>query len=312
MSDRMHLVGPYERAIFLRTVSLLRRLEPPELATIAEYARERTFRKGDVLLRRGMETDAFFVVVDGCVRVTGAEHPGGKVLKGEDTVGLLSLLARSDAGVDAVAESDGLALEIGSDLVMDLFEEHFYFLLDVLKTLAASILRERKCIPDGSFLGEKEPIFGKSESELDLVNVIVFMSSGQTFRNASLDTLVTLARQIKRERFDAGHVLWRPGDRSGFMHVILSGRVRCEQEDGRGTFHCGTGYPLGNLESVAGEPRWYTAVAETEVFTFRNETENLLDLMEDDMQLGNEFLAAFARNLIRVRGEAQPVSAGAA
>ena len=314
MPDTMHLVGPMERTLFLRSLPVLGDLQAAELAVIAEYAVERHCKKGEVIHRRGERVDAFHIVVEGRVQVEGGEHPAGFEVEAEDQVGLLSLLSQSEEGIDAVASVDSLLLEIDADLLYDLFEEHFYFVHGVIRRLAHSILEERKQIPEGEFLGRRDPLIECPDRPLDFVERVVLVQRGRTFVNSGLDALASLARKMSEVRMLAGTEIWPRGALSGHVLMILSGVVECRQADGRGTFRCGAGYPLGNVESLAGEPRWYDAVAETDIVALRGETETFLDMLEDDFQMACDFLQSFSGGLIETRrsrrGPLLPVSPG--
>ena len=96
--------------------------------------------------------------------------------------------------------------------------------------------------------------------------------------------------------------LWQIGAPSGFMYAILTGRVHCTTEDGT-RFVCGPGYPLGNLESQCGAPRWYEAVTETAVTALRNETDAFLDTIEQHFEMALDFVAMMAASLIVRRAE---------
>jgi CRP-like cAMP-binding protein len=200
-----------------------------------------------------------------------------------------------------VATVDTLALEIDSDVVYDLCEEHFYFLHALIRRLAHAILDERKQIPHGEFLGRREPLIECPERRLDFVERVVLMRRGGVFVNSGLDALASLARKMEEVRRPAGSAIWARGDHSGHVLMLISGVVECRQAEGRGTFYCGAGYPLGNLESLAGERRWYDATCETDLVALRGSTEDFLDMLEDDFQMASDFLHAFSAGLIRAR-----------
>lgn len=304
MSDAMQMVGPMERTLFLKSLPALRDLRPRELAVIAEYARERHLKKGTVLLRRGERVDAFYIVVEGRLHVEGAEHPNGHDAEADEAIGILSLVSQSEEGIDAVATVDTLVLEVDGDVLYDLFEEHFYFLHGAIRRLAHAILTERKQIPDGEFLGRRDALIDCPDRRLGFVERIVLIQRGRTFINSGLDALATLARKMEEVRLPAGTAIWTLGDPSGYTLMLISGVVVCRQVEGRGTFRCGAGYPLGNLESLAGESRWYDATCETDVVALRGSTEDFLDMLEDDFQMATDFLQAFSTGLIRTRSSA--------
>ena len=64
------------------------------------------------------------------------------------------------------------------------------------------------------------------------------------------------------------------------------------------TFTGGPGYPLGNIEALAEHPRWYDAVALTDMVTLRGDHETLFDVLEDDFDVALDFLRAMAQGAI--------------
>ncbi len=298
MERSIRYVSPFERALYLKRVTPLSELSPDHLAVVAQQAEERFFARGTVIHRPGDPVQSFHIVVEGRVQVRGGEH-GDTTVGPDETLGLLSLLARTPEGLDATAEVDTRTLEIHSDDLDEVLEDHFSILYNEIRTLACRSLRERMNIQSGTHLAPREGLYTPPERELDLVERVQLLRAGPIFSKANMDALLTLANRIKEVRFEAGETLWEADDASGFMYAIVGGRVRCTLPDGR-WFTAGTGYPLGNLESQCVAPRWYTAVAETPVVALRNSTDEFIDMLEDHFETAREFLAAVAGGLIRL------------
>jgi hypothetical protein len=62
----------------------------------------------------------------------------------------------------------------------------------------------------------------------------------------------------------------------------------------------GPGRPLGVLESVAGEPRWFDAVAETPGVLIEDDVERLIDLFEDNTDVALDYLAWVSRSTLEL------------
>ena len=92
---------------------------------------------------------------------------------------------------------------------------------------------------------------------------------------------------------------------------IIDGEIEAQLEDGT-SFQAGLGYPVGNLESLAHQPRWYRPVARTDVVALRADHETFFDVMEDDFEVAEAFLKAMshgilaAQNAFVARGEKYP------
>ncbi|UCE03511.1 MAG: cyclic nucleotide-binding domain-containing protein [Candidatus Latescibacterota bacterium] len=298
MEGKIQYVSPFKRALYLKRVAPLRNLSPDQLALVAQQARERFFARGAVIHRSGDALDRFHIVVDGRIAVRSAEH-GDTTLRAEETLGLLTLLARWQGGLDAVADVDTRTLEIHADDLYEVFEDHFTILHNEIRTLASRTLEIRKNTPTGAYFAPRGQDAPPPERELDLIDRLQYLRRGPIFRNANIDVLLELANRTQEAHFEPGVTLWEVGNPSGYLYALVSGNVRCTLPDG-GWFRCGPGYPLGNLESQCGAPRWYEAVTETPVVAMRNKTDTFLDMLEDHFEMAREFLAAMATGLIRI------------
>jgi CRP-like cAMP-binding protein len=54
---------------------------------------------------------------------------------------------------------------------------------------------------------------------------------------------------------------------------------------------------VGGIDSLAAEPRWYRAVAKSQVTALYIRTQHLLDVIEDDVEFAMDMLRVFARTL---------------
>jgi len=301
MDHSLQLISPLQRAFYLKRLSGLRDIPPANLAAIALLAEEHSFSAGSPLCRAGERVDRVHVVVDGQVHVRGGEH-GDEVLGTEHSIGMLSLLARDDKGLDAVAKTDTQTLALRADDLFSAFEDDFGILYNQIRDLAAQTLQVRRQTPDGAYLGGTLPLPDDVPTgDLDVVQKLLFMRDGP-LRSAPMNALITLAQHMRTARFEPRTGLWQIGAPSGFMYVILEGSVRCTTEDGR-QFVCGPGYPLGNLESQCDAPRWYKAVAETAVTGLRADIDVFLDTLEQHSEMAIDFVAGMASALITRRAE---------
>jgi hypothetical protein len=139
---------------------------------------------------------------------------------------------------------------------------------------------------------------------IDLVARLRVLRTSSIFRRAGVGSLVQMATSIEERRLPAGSVLWNAGDPSGFFYLVIDGTIACRRPGGA-TFFAASGYPLGNLESQAGEPRWYTAVAETPVILLRGNTEGFRDILEENPDVAMDFLGLVALGRIQL-GEPTP------
>jgi CRP-like cAMP-binding protein len=285
-----------ERAIYLRSIPVAAMLSPALVHVIASQLRERRLPKDTCLMREGDDIASLLLLVDGSVRlVKGGRQIG--TLAPPQTLGFLGIIGRSPAGYDAFAESDVHALELESDTIYELLEEQFQFMVATLRYAAERVLYEMQELPEDT-LGipfEKIP-FQIGERPLDFVEKILLLRQIGVFRKTNLNALAALSQQMEEIRFAPGEVIWKPGDPAPFGLMVADGEATCHTEDGR-RFVYGPGTAMGGVEGLAGKPRWYTATAQTRVVGLRGVTDELLDVIEDNYELGMDFVSMMANGL---------------
>jgi CRP/FNR family transcriptional regulator, cyclic AMP receptor protein len=95
----------------LRTVPLFADLEERSLQAVAVFAREVTFKAGEVFMLEGEIGDGFYVIVDGTVRIDRGERMIRSLTAG-GFLGEIALLEKRPRTATATAVSDVTALEL--------------------------------------------------------------------------------------------------------------------------------------------------------------------------------------------------------
>ncbi|MCG6928729.1 MAG: cyclic nucleotide-binding domain-containing protein [Acidobacteria bacterium] len=283
-----------ERLLHLRTLPVIGTLGPEDLGLVAEQARTRVFETGDRLLRQGEPIAAVHIVVEGRVHLQRGDQVLGHATPGAG-VGGLGYLARDPNGIDAVAETDVVALELDGDMLDEILEDRFRVLQHVLRETSRGLIdlwheAPRECL--AAQVPMRAPGF---KSPLDLVQRMLFLREGLPFIRASASALADLSRGLVELRFEPGTVLFRRGEPGRQVQMLVEGRVACSSPIEGFGLQPGPGYPLGGLEAVAGVPRWYDAVCETPVVALSGNAEILFDLFEDNSDVALAYLAQIAR-----------------
>jgi CRP-like cAMP-binding protein len=303
-SANLRLIGPLERALFLRAQGPLEGLKPSQIAALAENAVERSFREGQTVIRPGRPASSYHVLVEGRVLAKGGEYLDGAELGERTAVGIISLLAQRPEGLHVVALEDTVTLEFGQEVLLDMFEDDFSMMHMAIRRLAAQTLARRRAVPNGAYLAPREGAEVQVGGPFDLVHRVALLREPTSpFASAGMCGVVRIARETPAVEIPAGTTLWKAGDRSEHTLIIVSGTVGCMTQWGTSRFRAGPGYPLGNLERLADEPRWYTAVTETPVVALRGTTEGLLDILEDHFDMSIGLLRAMAERAIRLEEE---------
>ncbi|HEU4404814.1 MAG TPA: cyclic nucleotide-binding domain-containing protein [Polyangiaceae bacterium] len=290
------LPGVRDRVLLLRSLESFAALDEEGITLLAEHARPRAFRPGEVVFVEGRPVESVHVVIDGQI----SSRRRGKLLaqvRRARGVGFLSLLARDENGVDAVADEPTHTLEVAAAVVHDMMEENFSFLRNLLRLSARGLLGRRGGLPANPDAPPAAEIGEYPARTMTLVERVLDLRSGGIFATGSLEPVVELARRQEQVEFAPGELLWRAGEPSSWSLRVLAGRIECTGAGGRRVV-VGQGYVLGNLDALAEQPRSFEARAETRVAAYRSDLEALLAVMESHPGLGREMLGVLSRFLL--------------
>ncbi|GIX49035.1 MAG: hypothetical protein KatS3mg131_3246 [Candidatus Tectimicrobiota bacterium] len=99
---------------------------------------------------------------------------------------------------------------------------------------------------------------------LALSEAMLFLHRSALFRSLSLDQLRTVTAQLREREAAAGEVIFRQGDRSAELYLIVSGKVLIQHESNSGTHPLATltaGDFFGDMAIFEDRPRSATALA---------------------------------------------------
>ncbi len=286
-----------DRMLLLRSLPTLANVEDEVFAVLAEHTRYRRYRTGTVILREGEQVQHVHLMVSGAVRVmrVGREYT---VVRRPYGFGFLSVIARDDSGIEAHAIEDTVTLELPTSVLMDAYEEYFSFRREALRNSARSLLKARGNLPIRLADAESQPakIGERPERQQTFVERVIQMRQG-IFAERNLDAVVDLVRRTQLRTFPAGTMIWDIGDPPLFSARIEYGLIRCTNAEGQSVM-VGSDFVLGALDPLSGEPRSYSAEAQTEVIAFCNDRENFLAVLETHHDLAMDMLAIFARGML--------------
>ena len=294
MSTTAHLLGPYERLILLKAISLAGQPPAAALGALATHATERHFAAGTRLVDSDRPWESVHVVVEGRVAVREDGQPAHSITSGR-ALGMLETLARVQAGVEALAEVDTVTLEIRASTLLSILEDHHAMARETLQAVARQLLEDPSCSCLPGTWERRQHLPAMPARELDLVDRIRLLQTSGVFSHARIDSLAELAAQHEEFRAQPGTVLWQEGDPGGWFFVVLDGRIDSESEAQNGLHFSWTrGMAPGLFEALGGVPRWHSATAATPVRGLRLIAERLFDALEDDFAMAADLLSAMA------------------
>jgi CRP-like cAMP-binding protein len=122
----------------LEEVPLFRGLSRRQLRRIAALARSKRFARGALIVRAGAPGNAFFVILDGTVRVVPTTGRAATLRTG-DSFGEMSLLDGEPRSADVTAVSEVLTMTIGRAAFAKLLRREPQIAHGLLRTLAARL-----------------------------------------------------------------------------------------------------------------------------------------------------------------------------
>lgn len=297
-NDEVELARQFERVLYLRKLDLLRDLPSSDLLLLAEFAHERVFPKAAPLLQRGEPVRALHFIIAGRVELLRGDESLGLCGPGSG-LGGVGVLARDEQGVEARAAVDTLTLELEAEGLFELLEDRFNVFRHVLREVSRLSIVHMLGAGVRSARAPAQVPLAVPSRHLDLVERLMLLRRMAPFAGSSINALADLSRSLLEVRYPRGAQLWREGDPSATVLLVVDGVVDCSSAVSDVRFQAVPGQPLGSFESLAGVPRWFDAVALTPVLALQGRGEELVDVFEDNFRMGVDFLAAIATGLLR-------------
>lgn len=298
-------IGPIERIHALRSLFGSSGPSTTALAALAAQSEAVRIPQGMQLMREGELSGLVYVVVQGEL----VAEARGKLLGRfgpRNVVGSLAAFARDPRGVNCSAARETIALRVRADDMFEVFEDHFELMQAVMEALArASIELRRGLSPHAGYDRQLAPDPPLPPEALDLVERMLSLRRTLAM-HTHIDELAELARAAQEVHFRKDAPLWFASETAGNMLILVRGSVRAHTNDGQ-SFRFGPGDLVGGLDTLAGTPRWYDAVAERHVIALSLERDAILDLCEDQAELGFDFLRLLATMLLALRERTAPV-----
>lgn len=295
----------FEKILHLRrgqTSRVSNAVSAGQLSVVADQMRERTFKAGSVILREGEPPVAAYSLVSGDVEVSRRGQVLGRVGAGA-TVGFGGIISRDALGLGAIAATDVHALELDGETLVDIFDDHFPFLLEVIKESSRrhlDFIRRMKELPEQLTPIHREPF---PFDRMDLVERLIFLRTpGGPFERSSVDALAEVAQTATYRPIEPGMALWTEGDPSGTVCIVTKGTIACasRRNNEAVSFQAIPGVAIGALESIAGQPRWHDAMAESRVEMLELEVDVIIDVFEDNIDMAVDYLAWVSGNALKL------------
>jgi CRP-like cAMP-binding protein len=280
----------------LKAVPPFSTLPPDDLALLVARARPRALLANEVLVAEGKPLESVYLVLDGRFEEYRDGRPWAERAPYE-LIGGVDALARSGERVVVRATTPAEVLELGRDDLLDVCLDRFAVLETVAGGVATTAIGARRRL--GSSAGF-EPVLSdeasrRAEPTPDSAELVARLRAIPVFASVPVHTLAYCAADATALTLEPGRALWRAGDPSDHVVLVLDGAVECATQDGAQRFVLGPGEMAGALDAMAGVPRWHDASARTSVTGIRIARSAVLDVLEDDPETAVQALVGLAR-----------------
>ncbi len=293
-------VGRIERLHALRLMFVDSSVSTAALAALAAQLEAVRIPKGTVLEHAGGPGSVIYFVTEGELEMIRDGKPFGK-FGARSVVGGIASFARDPQGFTAQATRETVALRLRFEDMIEVFEDHYELMQAAMEGLAQGTIELRQQIkPHAGF--DMEPPRDSPEvlvEPLGLIERMLVLRSSLAV-HTHVDELAELARSAQEVHFKADATLWDEGERATHMLALVRGGVRATTKAGL-SFKFGPADLVGALDTIGGGNRWFTARAERPVIALALDRDALLDLVEDQADLGFDLLRMLARVLTSVR-----------
>ena len=304
---------PIEHLLALKAVPPFSALPPDDLALLVERAKPRTLAAGDVLVAEGVPVGSVHLVLAGRLE---EQREGRRWADREpyELVGGVDALAQTGEHVIVRASEPTQTLELDRDDLLEVCQDRFSVLATVAGGVAAmAIAARRRLGPTAGFevVPTGMPTSVGSRERLGLAETVARLRAIAPLERTPIHTLAYAAAEGEMVVLEPGQTLWRAGDPSDHLLLVLSGLLQCTADDGRQRFALGSDEVAGALDVLALAPRWYDATVGRRLTAIRMEAVALMDVLEDDPDTAVSalirFASATAALVDRAAREATPV-----
>jgi CRP-like cAMP-binding protein len=291
--SRLPLVSPLDRALFLKAQAYLEGISSNVLAALASYTEERFYAAGTLIRAEGEKLDRLIFLGEGGVEVFGMRGLDGpsRLIEAPGAIGLAHHFSGSMHAPVLRAATDALCLELRVDDLDQILEDHFSLLLQMSRTSCYQAVfgiqnLKAKRPPLAAF---EQAAVGQTPIQLDPVARLARLKQVPFWSEANLGVLAELIRGEPPQTLAAGEVLWREGDPTDRMLVILDGSVRSRGQFGE--VEALAGATLGASELFVDHPRFETWEAEIPSRVIPIRRDLFIDLLEDHFEFAQTYLA---------------------
>lgn len=135
--------------------------------------------------------------------------------------------------------------------------------------------------------------------KLTTIEKVIFLKSVDIFSHATIEELGKIAAMTEEVHFDPGKAIYRQGEPTDSIYLVLKGRVAVE-DNGRLVREIGEAQALGTVAALDRNPAIHTVRAIDRVHALKLNAQDFDDILSVDFDLVRAVLHALCR-IIRDR-----------
>lgn len=302
--NRLPLVSPIDRALFLKAQPYLDGVSSRVLTALASFSEERLYSAGELLSEPGEPIDRICFLGQGKIEMlppAGARLPP-RIIGAPGVIGWAHHFARSGRPPGARAATEALCLEISTRDFGQILEDHFSLTLRMTRSTIEQIrlslgrLKDRRP-PEP---GYPKNVLRDTPVQLNLVERLARLREAPFFDDCSLGVIAELVRRESLEQFAPGESIWDANDAAEHMAIVLDGEFRSAGNFGE--CEIGPGAQMGAWDVVGDGTHAESWVATCPSRALSIPRNLLIDLLEDHFDFAELYLKKASRYLISCWG----------
>lgn len=300
-------IGPFERALALRSLPLLQGLKGAGVTVLAQLMREEYVRRGTVLYDAGEAVRAVTVLCEGRLR---RERDGRAVdvIDAPAATGLVEVLAGATAAATTVAATNAVVLTIDGAALFDVLEEDFSLLLQIRGELGRQIAALQRELGAYEVPSAAMPAGGTARP-LDLVGRLLWLQHAPVLGEFGVAIHAALLQDQAELRLSPGECLFQRDAAADRCAVVVAGTLLCTPPDPHAAFRLGPGALVGLDATLGDAPYGCGVTAETAVVAIPIMASVLRDIAEDHFHVAVGTVSACARRLLELEAQQHVSSA---
>ena len=132
------------------------------------------------------------------------------------------------------------------------------------------------------------------QKKLTAIEKVIFLKSVDIFRNATIEVLGRVAALTEEVDYEPGETIFRKGEPTDAIYIILSGRVAVEG-NGQVVREVGEKQALGTVAALDRNPAIQTVKAIDAVYALKLNAQDFDDILSLDFELVRAIFRALCR-----------------